>query len=138
MPSEDIPCAALLLAEDLEADMDVLDRLRRDGVDLRDRLDDQRAGLAALGDDLPDEAPRWAYYPWSRIAVRILGPAGFDRLRLDRNRNKITADEQARLRSAKVGVVGLSVGYAVAYTLALEGPAAHCVSPISMSSNCPT
>ncbi|QOV99847.1 Rv1355c family protein [Rhodococcus pyridinivorans] len=121
MPSEDIPCAALLLAEDLEADMDVLDRLRRDGVDLRDRLDDQRAGLAALGDDLPDEAPRWAYYPWSRIAVRILGPAGFDRLRLDRNRNKITAEEQARLRSAKVGVVGLSVGYAVAYTLALEG-----------------
>ncbi|WP_413768723.1 Rv1355c family protein [Rhodococcus pyridinivorans] len=121
MASEDIPCAALLLAEDLEADMAVLARLRREGVDLRDRLDDQRAGLAALGDDLPDEAPRWAYYSWSRIAVRILGPAGFDRLRLDRNRNKITADEQARLRSAKVGVVGLSVGHAVAYTLALEG-----------------
>ncbi|MBS9373472.1 Rv1355c family protein [Rhodococcus sp. B50] len=121
MPSEDIPHAALLLAEDREADMAVLDRLRRDGVDLRDRLDDQRAGLAALDGDLRDEAPRWAYYPWHGTAVRILGPAGFDRLRLDRNRNKITADEQTRLRSATVGVVGLSVGYAVAYTLALEG-----------------
>ncbi len=42
-------------------------------------------------------------------------------LRLDRNRNKITAAEQERLESVTVGVVGLSVGHAVAHTLALEG-----------------
>lgn len=122
---------AVLLAEDCDEDMVEFERLQGRGITLEDRLDEQLAGLAALGsgvdnDGAPgeyihDEAARWAYYPWRGMAVRVLGPAGFDRLRLDRNRNKITAEEQARLRSAAVGVVGLSVGHAVAYTLALEG-----------------
>src|SRR5664279_6516932 len=37
---------------------------------------------------------RWAYYPWRRTLVSVLGPKAFRRLRLDRNRNKITAAEQ--------------------------------------------
>ena len=61
------------------------------------------------------------HYPWRRTVVRVLGPRGFDQLRLDRNRNKITSEEQARFRDLRVGVVGLSVGHAVAHTLALEG-----------------
>jgi hypothetical protein len=39
---------------------------------------------------------------------------------LDRNRNKISSAEQARLSGLKIGVVGLSVGHAIAHTLALE------------------
>ncbi|UTM38255.1 Rv1355c family protein [Rhodococcus pyridinivorans] len=112
---------AVLLAEDREADMEELHRLRGEGVAVRDRLDEQLAGLARLGDGTTKEAPRWAYYPWRRTVVRVLGPEGFERLRLDRNRNKITESEQVRLRAATAGVVGLSVGHAVAYTLALEG-----------------
>jgi ThiF family len=42
-------------------------------------------------------------------------------MRLDRNRNLITADEQARLEGLRVGVAGLSVGHAVAHTLAMQG-----------------
>ncbi|MEO7082122.1 MAG: Rv1355c family protein, partial [Flavobacteriales bacterium] len=38
----------------------------------------------------------------------------------DRNRNKITREEQALLATKKVGVVGLSVGQAVSVTMALE------------------
>ncbi|MCR8695507.1 Rv1355c family protein [Rhodococcus pyridinivorans] len=121
MTSNEMSFSAVLLAEDCATDMRELDRLQRTGVELRDRLDEQLAGLAALDDDSCDEAARWAYYPWRRTAVRILGPAGFDRLRLDRNRNKITGDEQSCLRAATVGVVGLSVGHAVAYTLSMEG-----------------
>lgn len=85
-----------------------------------DQLASLRGLLPAIAGDLVEE-PRWVYYPWRRSLVRVLGPRGFDRLRLDRNRNKITTEEQARFRSLRVGIVGLSVGHAVAHTLALEG-----------------
>lgn len=94
-------------------------------VEVLDTTDEQRASLAALlptpDEDLLNESPRWVHYPWRRSMVRVLGPRGFRRLRLDRNRNKITADEQDASGRTRIGVVGLSVGHAVAHTLALEG-----------------
>lgn len=63
----------------------------------------------------------WVYYPWSGQLAHLLPPDEYRELRLDRNRNKITRAEQARLAELAVGVVGLSVGNAVALTLALEG-----------------
>ncbi|WP_052073738.1 Rv1355c family protein [Rhodococcoides fascians] len=91
-------------------------------IDVVDTTLDQLASLRRL---LPamdsEELPRWVHFPWRRTLVRVLGPRDFDRLRLDRNRNKITSEEQARFRGLRVGVVGLSVGHAVAHTLALEG-----------------
>ena len=71
--------------------------------------------------DRRDESPRWIYYPWRRCLVRLLGPSAFRALRLDRNRNKITLEEQAKLECLRIGVVGLSVGHSIAYLLALEG-----------------
>ena len=67
------------------------------------------------------ELPRWVFYPWRRTLISVLGPASFRRLRLDRNRNKISSAEQAKLSCLKIGVVGLSVGHAIAHTLAPEG-----------------
>jgi molybdopterin/thiamine biosynthesis adenylyltransferase len=64
---------------------------------------------------------RWAYYPWRRAAVGVLGPLGFRTLRLDRNRNLITADEQRRLGGLRIGVAGLSVGHVIAHTLVAQG-----------------
>ena len=64
---------------------------------------------------------RWAYYPWRRSLVTVLGPNAFHRLRLDRNRNKITAAEQQEMGRLAIGVVGLSAGHAIAHTLAMEG-----------------
>ncbi|MEA3214377.1 MAG: hypothetical protein QOJ19_533 [Acidimicrobiia bacterium] len=72
-------------------------------------------------DELLQEPPCWVYYPWRRSIVRLLGPQSFARLRLDRNRNKITSDEQQRLRQQTIAVIGLSVGNVIAHTLALEG-----------------
>ena len=117
---------AMLLDEGHSGDAAVLDRLRRDpAVVFVDRLDHQRDALRSLvptpGPDVLDEAPVWAYYSWRRTAVRLLGPTSFRLLRLDRNRNKITAQEQERLRDVTVGIVGLSVGHAVALALTLEG-----------------
>ncbi|MEE2059649.1 Rv1355c family protein [Rhodococcus artemisiae] len=115
--------SAVLLSEDRPDHVDELERLRDEaGVVLVDRLVEQREGLHRLGAGAArDETPRWAYYPWRSTAIRVLGPKSFRRLRLDRNRNKITAAEQERLESVTAGIVGLSVGHAVAHTLALEG-----------------
>lgn len=71
------------------------------------------------------EYGRWVHYPWSGRLVRLLPPAEFRELRLDRNRPKVSSDELARLAGFTVGVAGLSVGNAVALTLALEGTVGH-------------
>jgi hypothetical protein len=42
-------------------------------------------------------------------------------VRLDRNRNLITTEEQARLGALRIGVAGLSVGHIIAHTLAAQG-----------------
>lgn len=62
----------------------------------------------------------WAYYPWSDRLVHLLDEQEFIQVRTDRNRNKITREEQAILATKKVGVIGLSVGQSAALTLALE------------------
>lgn len=64
---------------------------------------------------------RWVYYPWAKRLVHVLPPSDFHELRTDRNRNKLTREEQQRLAGLKVAIAGLSVGSAVALTLALEG-----------------
>jgi molybdopterin/thiamine biosynthesis adenylyltransferase len=62
----------------------------------------------------------WVYYPWSFRLVHLLDEAEFALVRTDRNRNKITREEQAILATKKVGVIGLSVGQSVSLTMALE------------------
>ncbi|MGH8994650.1 MAG: ThiF family adenylyltransferase, partial [Acidimicrobiales bacterium] len=100
-------------------------RLTTTGTRTIDRLNDQRAELTDLRPPVPaealDEAPRFVYYPWRKTLCKIVGPQGFDLLRLDRNRNKITTEEQARLRELRIGIVGLSVGHSIAHLLAMGG-----------------
>ena len=62
----------------------------------------------------------WVHYPWSRTLVHLLGEEEFALVRTDRNRNKITREEQLVLAEKKVGVIGLSVGQSVSLTMALE------------------
>jgi molybdopterin/thiamine biosynthesis adenylyltransferase len=116
---------ALILDPDLAADADALERLRSDpGIEMLDPLAAQQRALAALVGDAsgaPDDGTRWVYYPWRRTAVKILGPQSFRRLRLDRNRNLVTVDEQDRLGRLRIGVIGLSSGHVIAHTLAAEG-----------------
>jgi nitroreductase len=62
----------------------------------------------------------WVHYPWSRRLVHLLDEVEFARVRTDRNRNKITSEEQALLATKKVGVIGLSVGQSVSLALTQE------------------
>ncbi len=63
----------------------------------------------------------WVYYPWKKQLVHLLDAEQFTELRTNRNCNKITREEQQRLATISIGIVGLSVGNAIALTLTLEG-----------------
>ncbi|MBX9640454.1 MAG: Rv1355c family protein [Mycobacteriaceae bacterium] len=117
---------APVLCEGDPDDRLALDRLRSDPdiqwVDrFEEQLDTARRSLPRPEPDLLNEARRWVYYPWRRTVVAILGPRAFRAVRLDRNRHLITAREQGVLNGLWVGVVGVSAGHAIAYTLAAEG-----------------
>jgi len=108
------------------ADATILDRLRSDpNVQVLDHHNAELENLRRLRREpagpLIDEPGRWVWYPWRRILVSVLGPMGFRALRLDRNRNTITVDEQNRLAELTIGVAGLSVGHVIAHTLAAQG-----------------
>ena len=124
----DNPDGATYSAQILDdaADSAMLGRLRADAnVEFLDHRDAQLASLRRLRPppdaELVAEPGRWAYYPWRRTVVAVLGPRGFRAVRLDRNRNNITTDEQARLGALRIGVAGLSVGHVIAHTLAAQG-----------------
>lgn len=81
--------------------------------------------IAALVMDHLNGVPKmaygvWVYYPWNEKLVHILDEDEFIAMRTNRNRYKITADEQALLMKKKVGVIGLSVGQSVSLTLCIE------------------
>jgi molybdopterin/thiamine biosynthesis adenylyltransferase len=102
-----------------------IERLRaRNDLIVRDLHAAQLAeltGLRGVGERELAESPRWIHYPWRATLVRVLGPRGYRRLRLDRNRDKITESEQHRAGALTIGVLGASVGHQVAVGLALEG-----------------
>ncbi|MGB0886759.1 MAG: ThiF family adenylyltransferase [Vicingaceae bacterium] len=62
----------------------------------------------------------WFYYPWSNKLVHVLGEKEFIAVRTNRNQNKITKQEQDLLKTKKIGIIGLSVGKAIALTIAME------------------
>ncbi|GAA2070620.1 Rv1355c family protein [Williamsia deligens] len=115
-----------ILDESDAADRRRLAELSADPLVTRlDTVAQQRAELSALiptpEQALLDETARWVHLPWRRTLVHLLGPESFRRVRLDRNRNKITLEEQRAAAATTIGVVGLSVGHAIAHTIALEG-----------------
>lgn len=79
------------------------------------RLIEQR-----LGDLSIKEYGVWVYYPWSKRLVHLLDEEEFVEVRTNRNRYKITREEQNILSRKKIGIVGLSVGQSIALTLAME------------------
>jgi molybdopterin/thiamine biosynthesis adenylyltransferase/nitroreductase len=108
------------------AEREVLRVLREDpSLQILDRLDEQREQFARIIPTptraLMNEGQRWVYYPWRRAVVRLLAPRAFTTLRLDRNRNKLTRTEQARQRTLRIGIVGVSAGHSIAHVLAMEG-----------------
>jgi molybdopterin/thiamine biosynthesis adenylyltransferase len=116
----------LLLDVSKRGHREVLRVLREDpSLQIVDRYEEQREQLTQIKPEphrsVLEEGHQWVYYPWRRAVVRLLGSRGFSSLRLDRNHNKVTREEQARLRSLRIGVVGVSAGHSIAHILAMEG-----------------
>jgi hypothetical protein len=63
----------------------------------------------------------WSYYPWHKLALRTVAADALYELRTNRNRDLVTASEQAVLRKARVAVAGLSVGGNIVAALARHG-----------------
>ena len=116
----------LVLRDDDPDDRVVLDGLRSNPrIEVVDRFAEQlataRRRLPPPDPDFLSEPRRWVYYPWRRMVVAVLGPRAFRAVRLDRNRHLVTTEEQDVLSMLRVGIVGVSAGHAIAYTLAAEG-----------------
>ncbi|NNJ55266.1 MAG: hypothetical protein HKP14_04015 [Bacteroidia bacterium] len=62
----------------------------------------------------------WVYYSWKNQLIHILDEEEFIEVRTNRNKYKITQEEQDILSTKKIGIAGLSVGRSVAQTIALE------------------
>lgn len=76
--------------------------------------------LLLLGNTSLEEYGVWVYFEWSDTLVHTLDEAEFIEVRTSRNQYKITKQERDLLATKKIGVVGLSVGQAIALTLAIE------------------
>lgn len=63
----------------------------------------------------------WVYYPWSNKLVHFLPQHLHNELRTTRNKGLVSHEEQEKFRKYKVGIVGLSIGQSVAYTIAVTG-----------------
>lgn len=62
----------------------------------------------------------WVFYPWLNKLVHILEKDEFIGLRTNRNHYKITPAEELALWGKTLGIIGLSVGHAVAVCIATE------------------
>jgi len=62
----------------------------------------------------------WVYYPWLNKIIHLLDKEDFVKVRTNRNNYKISPEEQKELGQKKIGLIGLSVGHAVALTMAQE------------------
>jgi hypothetical protein len=91
-------------------------RLPSQGPPERRRFVDQ---LVAAAGGAPHYG-NWVYLGWEAKVLHILDRDAYIEVITNRNRDKITTDEQRRLSGKRIGVVGLSVGGEAAVTLAQE------------------
>lgn len=119
---------------------------RDHGIRIIDALDRQIADLAAVRLPAAAAAEReawgrealaaaggaaafgtWVYLPWAARLVHLLDRDDYFDVITNRNLDKLTRDEQLRLREKHVGVIGLSVGGEAAVTVAQEHLCGHMV-----------
>jgi molybdopterin/thiamine biosynthesis adenylyltransferase len=76
--------------------------------------------IAFYQGELGDFCGNWCYFSWNKKLVHILSEDDFIEVRTNRNKLKITREEQTLLKQKTIGVIGLSVGQAIAITGVME------------------
>ncbi|MEU6313574.1 ThiF family adenylyltransferase [Streptomyces sp. NPDC047014] len=128
-PAHPAGAAALAALRDSAQLREVHDRIEEQAAELVRCLSPERhfgpgsleRAVAEVTGGRPDIHGRWAWYPWSGRLVHLLPEEQFRLVRTDRNRDKITREQQQGLLRRRVGVIGLSVGSSAALTCAMEG-----------------
>lgn len=115
---ENLP-VSMMVVDEIEAQLKGLIKSRNPSKKFTDE-DWQTILPEFLGATLLDDYGVWVYYPWLNKLVHLLDEEEFIELRTNRNKYKLTQEEQAILRTKKVGVIGLSVGHAIATSMAME------------------
>jgi hypothetical protein len=105
--------------------IDPIERQLTDLAAIRLPSSDGAARQRFIADMLADSGGRdvfgtWVYVPWESKVVHLLDADAYFDVITNRNRDKITRDEQRVLRTRRVGVIGLSVGGEAAVTVAQE------------------
>ncbi|MFA6353322.1 MAG: ThiF family adenylyltransferase [Candidatus Paceibacterota bacterium] len=65
----------------------------------------------------------YVFYPWNFSIVKTVRKEDYLELKTNRNRDLITKEEQVKLRNARVGIFGMSVGSNIAFVLTQAGVA---------------
>ena len=119
-PALDALCrrCGIALVDAFDRQLDDLAAVRLPGGSSRVRRDFVHETLRAGGD--AGACGRWIWVPWESRVVHLLDAEDYLEVITNRNRDKITLEEQRRLRTKRVGVVGLSVGGEAAVTIAQE------------------
>ena len=69
----------------------------------------------------PENHGNWIYYPWRNTLVHLLEESAYQEIRTARNRPIISKRQQDRFLNLTIGVVGLSVGNAIAQNIVYSG-----------------
>jgi molybdopterin/thiamine biosynthesis adenylyltransferase len=69
----------------------------------------------------PNAWGAWVYYPWLNICLQIPPKNELRMLRTSRNRNLVTADEQAKLYDSTIFIAGMSVGSNIVEAMVASG-----------------
>ena len=123
-----------------KSDQKKFEKLKRQGVQIIDTLTSQLTDLLKIKHPLTDLKPKalkqltkihthhiplhqygnWFYYAWNNTLVHVLPEDEFIEVRTNRNKYKISHAEQMQLKQKKIGIVGMSLGSAIALALATE------------------
>ncbi len=95
--------------------IDTFDRQLKDLALVRSPSQRNGANLNFIIEGLPADGGRtaygnWVYLPWESKIVHLLDRDDYFEVITNRNQDKITREEQEKLRTKRIGVIGLSVG----------------------------
>lgn len=108
-----------LVYDEIHGQLEELIKCRNPSVKLTREETNNLINVLLSGKKIQDYGV-WVFYPWSEKLVHLLPKEEFIEVRTNRNKNKITEEEQSRLQEKVIGIVGLSVGQSIALTLAME------------------
>lgn len=110
---------ALIVIDEIKSQLEELIKLRHPKIKFTDEQLQQKISEHIKSAELYKYGV-WVYYPWLNKVIHLLGEDEFVEVRTNRNQYKITPEEETLLSTKTIGVIGLSVGKAIAVTIAME------------------